>query len=485
MQEKHLFPVAAALATVLAAPTEALATNGMNMEAYGARAGGMGGAAYAYDAGNSAVMNNPATLSLPAGGMDRLGLGLTVLGPDVTSRYDAAGARSESDGTAYYMPSVSYMRKRGRITYGAAVLAQGGMGTEYGRADDPADLFYGGLSMMNAPTLLSGQEIRSEVGVGRLMLPVAVEVGERLGLAAQLDLVWAGMDLQMDLSGAQFADLVNPMSHQLGEASGTMVDGFNAMIGGGMIQDVHWARFDFSNHSHFTGEAVGFGYGAKLGLVYRVSDSLTVGASYHSKTRISDLEAGDATLSFRADFDTGEGTATQTIPVSGEVTVKDFQWPETYGLGVAWRVNGRLMLAADVTRINWSGAMSDFRMVFTADDTPANGDFAGTRLDSTLYQDWDDQYVFAFGGQYRATPALTLRLGMNVATNPIPGAYLNPLFPAIVERHYTAGFGYAFNERSQLGVAVAYAPEVTQTNDAGVASDHGQFTWRVNYVHRF
>ena len=45
--------------------------------------------------------------------------------------------------------------------------------------------------------------------------------------------------------------------------------------------------------------------------------------------------------------------------------------------------------------------MSDFRMVFTADNSAANGSFAGTTLDSTLYQDWEDQTVLAVGGQYK------------------------------------------------------------------------------------
>ena len=57
-----LTALAAALLGTLALP--AAATNGMNLEAYGAKAGGMGGASFAYENGNSALMNNPATLGL-------------------------------------------------------------------------------------------------------------------------------------------------------------------------------------------------------------------------------------------------------------------------------------------------------------------------------------------------------------------------------------------------------------------------------------
>ena len=35
--------------------------------------------------------------------------------------------------------------------------------------------------------------------------------------------------------------------------------------------------------------------------------------------------------------------------------------------------------------------------------------------------------------------ALTLRAGLNLANNPIPDQYMNPLFPAIVKNHVTGG----------------------------------------------
>ena len=63
----QLNKLAAALAVMgLAAPSLALATNGMVMEGYGPIAAAMGGAAMAYDNGTAALANNPATLGLSA-----------------------------------------------------------------------------------------------------------------------------------------------------------------------------------------------------------------------------------------------------------------------------------------------------------------------------------------------------------------------------------------------------------------------------------
>jgi hypothetical protein len=68
----------AAVTIMALAASNANATNGMNQESYGAKAGGMGGASVAYDSRNSGMMNNPATLALRPDGWD-FGIGFTLL----------------------------------------------------------------------------------------------------------------------------------------------------------------------------------------------------------------------------------------------------------------------------------------------------------------------------------------------------------------------------------------------------------------------
>lgn len=473
---------------------QAQATNGLSMEAYGAKAGGMGGASMAHDSGNSAVMNNPATLGLLKDDKHRFGVGITFLGPDVESTGPAAfgSPSTASDGDLYLLPSISYMKKSGQYTYGVAMLAQGGMGTKYGNAG-PGDLFAGGLSFnlatgAGAPVALSGEEIRSEVGVGRLMAPIAFTVNEKLSVAAQLDFIWAGMDIQMDLDGATFADMAfgsNP-NVDYGSASGSMVTAFQGAAQAGMVTDVNWARFDFSNDNDFTGEARGYGLGAKIGFVYSFSPELMIGATYHTKSSLDDLQSSDATVSFN-----GEGMAFGGGPigVTGDIDVIDFQWPATMGIGMAYQLNDKVLLAGDVRHLFWKEVMDGFTLRFTADQNQANpaaAGFAGTQLEATLKQEWDDQTVVSIGAQYRYSDKLMLRVGANLADNPVPDTYMNPLFPAIVENHYTVGFGYRFAGGHRLGGALAYAPEVNATNSQNqVESAHSQTTWRFNYVYDY
>ncbi len=71
--------------------------------------------------------------------------------------------------------------------------------------------------------------------------------------------------------------------------------------------------------------------------------------------------------------------------------------------------------------------------------------------------------MVALGLSYKLNDALTGRVGYNYGKNPIPNEFVNYLWPAIVESHYTAGFGYAFNPQSELNFALSYVPEVSVT----------------------
>lgn len=410
----------------------AAATNGMNLEAYGAKAGGMGGASFAYENGNSALMNNPATLGLRQAGQN-LGLGLTVLMPDVkTSMNTPMGTMTAvSGGDQYFMPSISYIRKSGQYTYGVGMLAQGGMGTEYGTG-----------SFLSAPPdapALAGFPLRSEVGFGRLMFPLAYNVNNSLTVAGQVDYVWANMDVQM------YAQ--NPTT--------------GATMG----------HISFSDNNDFTGKASGNGWAFKLGAHYKFSDAFAVGATYHSKTDISDLQ-GDGTFTML------DGTT--AIPTRFKVV--DFQWPETYGIGVAWQASPAWMLAADIKHLGWKNSMKDFRLAM---------DMGMGWNESSMPQNWKDQTVLMMGAQYMVKPGLALRFGINYASNPVPDETLNPLFPATVKTHYTFGVGWAIGGGHSMAGSIAIAPKVTATNPnmfgpgmAGTVT-HSQTTLRVNYNYSF
>jgi len=411
------------VAAILASP--AYATNGMSLEGYGAKSAAMGGTMMAYDIGNSGMMGNPATLGLRKPG-NNFGIGVTVLQPDVNASIPAAGLSSDSEGTSYLMPSLSFVRKDGDFTYGVGVFAQGGMGTEY-----PGSSFLSGGT---------GLPQMSQVGFGRVMFPLAYQATKELSIAAQIDYIWASMDLQM---------------LQIDPATGN----------GGYV--------NVKDDSDFTGQMTGDGFAFKLGAVYQFNKDFSVGATYHSESNIDDL--------------TGSGTIT---PFMGGMTpgafpanysVLDFQWPATFGIGMAWNVTPELMVAADIKQLMWSQTLSDFTLTT---DIPGLGSQT-----QSLPQNWEDQTVFAIGAQYKITPAVALRVGYNYGKNPVPDNTLNPLFPAITESHFTFGAGWQIDKANSLAIAFTYAPEVTQTMTNPMAPpieiSHSQTLWRLNYAYSF
>jgi len=292
----------------------------------------------------------------------------------------------------------------------------------------------------------------------------------------------------MAMNRAQFENLASTKT--IGSASGTMMDKFGPMyepfLGTG-ISDLHYAYFDFSNDKKLTGEAKGYGAAGKIGVTFQASQTLSLGATYHSATKLSDLKTDNAVMKMAVVMGGNEVPMTLT----GKMTVKDFQWPSTMGFGGAWQATDSVMIAADVKRINWSGVMKNFTMVFEADNSAANQQtpLAGTALEATLYQNWEDQTVMALGAAWAVKQGVALRIGYNHASNPIPEKYLNALFPAIVEDHVT--FGAGFSERSSsIDLSVTKALEAESTNPGGgslpaVTSKHSQLSWQLAYSYRF
>jgi long-chain fatty acid transport protein len=423
--------------------TSAHATNGMNLEGYGPIATGMGGASMAYDNGTAAMMNNPATLGLMPEG-DRLDVALGYLGPHITASMPGApDAKSSAD--AFFMPAFGLVTKTGKVAYGIGLFSQGGMGAEY-----DANSFM---------AMGSGQEVRSELGVGRVIFPVAYDATPNLTIGGSIDYVWASLDLEMAASGAQLASLV----------TGCGGAGCAALPG---LASAPWARIDFTGGGNFNGAATGDGVAAKLGATYKISPDLSVGATYHTKTDLSDLvtKSNGANLSAAGFGLVGNGT----------IIVRDFEWPATYGVGAAWKATKDLMIVADLKVIEWKDVMKSFKMEYV-------GGVAGapTAINFALPQNWKNQIVYELGIGYKVTEPFTVRAGANLSRNPIPDTYLNALFPATIENHYMVGAGYMFTKASSVDASFTYAPKVNNMTAQGINVSHYQTNSQLMYSYRF
>jgi len=185
------------------------------------------------------------------------------------------------------------------------------------------------------------------------------------------------------------------------------------------------------------------------------------------------------------------------MKVNYDAELQDFTWPMEFEGGVAVTPAKGLTVAFDVKWINWSAAIDQPKLKISNPDTPGapTTPFVGGTSDSqTFDMAWEDQVVYAIGVEYAFNPMHTFRAGFNYGKNPVPDDNLNPLFPAIVEKHLTLGYGLTLG---QWGVNLAYehAFENTQTNNntnqqvnpfgPGLEVSHSQNTVSLDATYRY
>lgn len=441
----------------------AFATNGMCLEGYGPIALGLGGASAAHDVGTGAMMGNPATLGLAG---SRFELALGFLGPRVDASFPAMQLTEQSAAKIFAMPALGYVRGTEKWTFGLGAFGQGGMGTDYG-----SESFLSMNPMTGQPTDLTNT---STVSVARMIAPLTYRVNEQLVLGGSLDLVYAGLDMEMLVSGAQFGDMMDPTQQTMGTATPDAT--FGALLANFAADTLHYAHLAGNDPSAVKSATTAWGFGAKLGLVFAASENLSIGASYQTKTSMADLEGRGAMIMAMAN-------AGQLPAMAGNLAIVDFEWPATAALGFALNPTPKLLVAADMKYVAWADVMKDFRLRFDADE-----DVGGGTMEMTLFQNWEDQMVLAGGAQYQMNDDLALRLGFNHSANPVPNAQLNPLFPAIVENHLTAGAGWSFSPSDRIDLALSHGFEIEQTNTnplVGVTSTHSQNNFQISYTRAF
>lgn len=449
-----------ALMSALAGGTRvAQATDVFRLEGFGAVSRGMGGTATAHDVGPAGMMTNPATLSLmPEGDQVMVGLDMVTTNIDVTNT--ATGERVSSathsrNRGPYLAPEMAYTKRIGAWAFGVGAFAQGGLGTEYGSGSF--------LSRANGD-INTGLENSSRLLVLNIPFAASFQVNEKLSVGGSIDAMWQGLNLDLLLGADQVVSLLGS-----GRASGTLVPtlaGLPALRG---------AHFSLTRNQPLGSGVDAWGYGARLGLVYKAMENTTLGAAYTLKSQMSDME-GRATL-------TAVDAVAGQIPLGGKIKIKDFQMPAHLDLGISLRLNSQWTIAADVSRIFWKDVMKDIKVAFSAD--------AGGELNILLPQDYKDQTVLALGMSYDLNEQLTIRGGARFATQALQSSTLFAVIPATPKVHVSAGLSYAFTKQSRVDFAYSHAFKETMDNtslpntSAPIQVTHSQDNATLNYRYSF
>ncbi len=224
-----------------------------------------------------------------------------------------------------------------------------------------------------------------------------------------------------------------------------------------------------------------FTIAGRFGFSYQINKQWAIGGAYTTESSL-DFDGGQMVFNF------GPGIGKVKY---NDVKMDNFTWPRQAEVGVSYRPIPKLLLALDVTWVNYSAAIKT--VTVTASNPNAPLPQAYQTLNIPMVMDWKDSWIFALGAEYEINDTWTVRAGYNYGSNPVPDDTLNPLFPATVEHHLTAGCSYNWG-RWGLDFALEHAFDISQTNTstpsasnpvAGTEVSHSQWTAHAMLTWRF
>lgn len=236
--------------------------------------------------------------------------------------------------------------------------------------------------------------------------------------------------------------------------SGTYARKFNDRASWGISAILAYQRFEAKGLSKFggfstdptnlsdNGTDTSTGYGFKFGLQGDVGAGITLAASYQTKMSMSEFDKYKGLFAEQGDFDI----------------------PESWTVGMAWKVQPKAVLTFDVQQINYSGvaAVGNPISAMTTGCTPGptGGTGAGCLgASGGAGFGWQDMTIYKLGYQWESSPAWIWRVGYSHGEQPIPTTEVvfNILAPAVIEDHVSFGFTHPTSATSEFNFAFTYA----------------------------
>lgn len=398
-------------AGVMASPL-AHATNGYLPIGYGQQNEAMGGASIALPLDSIAAANNPAGMVMVG---DHTDFGLTWFKPNRTAEITGnnctpAGCGGGTlDGTYdgngrsnFFIPSFGYNRMINADTsLGVSVFGNGGMNTQYNK--NPF-----------APFGANGN-----AGINLSQLFVAP--------------TWS-----MKVNPANAVGVSLNLAYQMFSATGLN----GALLG---LSSDPTAMTD-------NGTDTSTGYGLRLGWTGEVAPTVTLGATYQTKTKMGKLSKYKGLFADEGSFDI----------------------PSNYGVGIAVKATPDTTVAFDIQRTNYEDVPA-VGTPFT--DVPPSFGGSGPYLGAPNGPGfgWKNITAFKFGVSHVYNSTFTLRAGFNHCDQPIPEnqTLLNMLAPGVVQNHLSLGGTWKLADKSEISVAYIHAFKQTVNGSGSIPPQMG------------
>ncbi len=437
--------------SLLITPFSAYATNGYFLIGYGAKSRGMGGVGVAYAQDALAAAFNPAGMTDAGVSTMRIDFGMELFNPprSVIHSSDTLGSPvsitdEKSGSNEFLIPSFGAIYKFNRKIYMGMAVIGNGANTRYHQA------------VPGIPTCVNGD---TSGGTGSYFF----------NFNCNADSTTVGVQLLQAQMLPSIAYQVS-RTQSLGASLAIGIQQFRA-YGLGAFEDLGFAGAGATGTSG-NGNDYSYGLGVRVGWLGKFLDKkLTLGVNYASRVFMTRFEKYDQLFAEHGDFDI----------------------PENYSVGLAYKLTPKLTVAADIMQINYSNVASvgnpgpvdpvDLNPLCPGVD-PAICQLGG---DLGMGFGWTDSTAYKIGLNYDYSKQWSFRAGYNHGDTTIKKdqVLFNMLAPATVEDHVTLGASYRPSKNVEWSANIMHAFENTisgPTAFGNLPGDDASITMEINTV---
>lgn len=221
------------------------------------------------------------------------------------------------------------------------------------------------------------------------------------GSSIQWDTDWAGRNLVQSISMKSYffqPTVAYKISDQLS-------------VGAGFVYAVGAVKFEKglnyspNAYAELDGDTDNFGY--NVGIMYKPSKSVSIGLDYRSRI---DMEIDNGNATFFA-----PPAIYDQIPMHNKFSAT-LPLPANLDLGVAWEINEKWLVAAELNYVQWS-AYKELSFTFAE---------KGELLNNTSPRNYKDVVIARVGAQYKLNDMIVLRAGGYYDPSPADKEYFTP-----------------------------------------------------------
>lgn len=405
------FRIATLMVLALVMPSLAIAS-GYGVFTQGASGLGQANAVVAHTTGPSSLYFNPALINDVPGQQVEFGTTAVYSDRDI----DYTGGGSEDGDSAWNFPSTFYYTHQAndKLTSGLGIFFPFGLSNEW-------DENYAGRYIGT-----SGEMFTMNINPA-----VSYRLTDRLSLAVGLDLLYLDTDIKANINQAAVGGGLPP------ELGGPIDDPLS-------LPDIK---------QKFSGDGWGVGY--NLGVLFKATDRISIGAAYRSQVDI-DVE-GDMSLygvdpRLRLFFPQGKAES-------------DIELPAQFTFGIATQVTDALLIEVGARWEDWD--------VNDRQTLKLENPLLITESRIVQERNWHSTWSYNIGANYQLNDSIALNCGYLYGQNAVPNETFEPIIPDADAHLFTFGtdwkkdawtvsaaFGYEHHEERTKNNSIGLQPPV-------------------------